>query len=94
MSSTIDDELPEEANIWQLNRAVYEAASQLAPRHRCNAMKGVEKIKRHVQKVEVRIKSARQHASRIQSKAVYIDNLAYSSWTETPTPIQIRLDYY
>ena len=73
MDSLIDDELPEDANIWTINSAVYAAARQLVPQQRGeSALDRVGKVKRRVQKIEAKIKSARQHGSRIQGVVEYV----------------------
>lgn len=63
----LDENLSEDADIWQINCAVYNAAKDLLQQHRQEKTDDAFlKAQRRVQKLEAKVKSARQHASRIE----------------------------
>lgn len=67
MAEVLSEELPEDADIWQINCAVYNAAKELLQRHQQRETDSAYvKAQRRVHKLEAKIKSARQHASRIE----------------------------
>ncbi|CAG9770059.1 unnamed protein product [Ceutorhynchus assimilis] len=77
--------LTEEADIWRINCAVYEAVCSLSPRVH-NRDSCVDRAQRRVKKMDAKILSARQQASRIQCVVEY--KLAARPYT--PKDMEIR----
>ena len=72
MDAEIREALPEVADIWHINCAVYAAAQRLSQVERRNTASPQERAERRIQKMEAKIRSARQHASRIQCVMDYM----------------------
>lgn len=79
--AVLDDELPEDADVWQINCAVYNAAKDLLQEYRQERNNnGYLKGQQRIHKLGAKITSARQHASRVECVMQYIRRgLAFTS---------------
>jgi hypothetical protein len=71
MDARVNEELPEDASILQINAAVYHAATQLMPPH-TGKPQALHKTLLRIQKIKGKLQLARQHASRIQCVVDYL----------------------
>ena len=72
VDAELREALPEVADIWHINCAVYAAAQRFSQVERRNTASPQEKAGQRIRKMEAKIQSARQHASRIQCVMDYM----------------------
>ena len=73
MDAKLNEELPEDADIWTINCAVYAAAASFRPeRETGGTARIIGQLKRRISRLTAQIKSVRQKASRIQCVVEYV----------------------
>ena len=72
VDAELREALPEVADIWHINCAVYATAQRFSQVERRNTASPQEKAGQRIRRMEAKIQSAKQHASRIQCVMDYM----------------------